>query len=117
ALLFDKSAALAIRACGGSIDSTRQDLEEFFENQLSQNMLKEGEMPQPTLGFQRVLQRAANHVRSSGGDLISGENVLVAIFSEEESYAVYYLSKQDITRFDLINYIAHRVAKPGYENV
>ena len=69
------------------------------------------EDPKPTAGFQRVLQRAAIHVQSSGREEVTGANVLVAMFSERESHAVYYLQAQDMTRFDAVNYISHGIAK------
>src|SRR3546814_9399583 len=73
------------------------------------------EDPKPTAGFQRVLQRAAIHVQSSGREEVTGANVIVAMFSERESHAVYFLQEQDMTRFDAVNYISHGVAKvPGF---
>ncbi|MCZ3074314.1 ATP-dependent Clp protease ATP-binding subunit ClpA, partial [Acinetobacter baumannii] len=71
---------------------------------------------QPTLGFQRVLQRAVYHVQSSGKKEVSGANVLVAIFGEKDSHAVYFLNQQDIARLDVVNYLAHGITKPGAED-
>lgn len=115
ALLHNEAAARAIRACGGSVEVTRRDLEEYFKEQFSSESLKPGQMPQPTLAFQRVIQRAAQHVRAAGKDKIRGDNLLVSIFSERESFAVYFLKKQEITRFDVINFISHGIVKPGVD--
>jgi ATP-dependent Clp protease ATP-binding subunit ClpA len=111
ALLQNDSASRALRACGASIEVTRSKLEEFFNETYKPVPIKPGQMPQPTVGFQRVIQRAAQHVRSSGKEKIKGENVLVAMFSERESHAVFILQQQNITRFDVINYISHGITK------
>lgn len=116
ALLFNDSAAKALRACGGSVEVTRQYLEKYFAENYPAEESKAGHMPQPTLAFQRVIQRAAQHVRAAGKDKIRGENLLVSIFSERESFAVYFLRKQNITRYDVINFISHGVIKPGAES-
>ena len=115
ALLHNDTAANTIVACGGSIDKTREQLEGYFAETLADSILKSGQIPQPTLAFHRVMQRAATHVRASGKDTIKGENVLVSIFSESESFAVYFLEQQDISRFDVINYVSHGVVKEGVE--
>ena len=115
ALLNNDTAIRALRACGGSIDSIRKSIEDFFGQNHPEDQLQAGQMPQPTLAFQRVIQRAAQHVRASGKEAIKGENLLVSIFSERESFAVYFLKKQEISRFDVINFISHGVAKPGFE--
>lgn len=111
ALLHNTTAREAIEACGGSIDRVRDDLEKFFEEHIDGNTLKQGQLPQPTVGFQRVIQRAAQHVQSSGNEKIQGSNVLVSIFSEKDSFAVFYLEKEKITRLDVIQYISHGVTK------
>jgi len=117
ALLYNESASKALRACGGKIDMTRQLIEEYFKDNFPAEPEKSGgQMPQPTLAFQRIIQRAAQHVRASGKDKIKGENMLVSIFSERESFAVHFLKKQNITRFDILNYISHGIVKPGVEN-
>lgn len=116
ALLQNDTATKALRACGGSLDFTRERLEEFFDEHIPAGTLKPGQMPQPTIGFQRVIQRAAQHVRAAGKDKIKGENLLVALFSERDSFAVYFLQQQHISRFDIINYISHGIAKPGDHN-
>ncbi len=111
ALLQNESAVKAIRACGGSIEVTRGKLEDFFSEHIPTGMLRAGQMPQPTVGFQRVIQRAAQHVRAAGKDRIRGENILISMFSERDSFAVYILQQQSITRFDIINYVSHGLAK------
>lgn len=111
ALLHNQTARDAIEACGGHIENVRRDLERFFEEHIEGNNLKEGQLPQPTVGFQRVIQRAAQHVQSSGKDKIQGSNVLVAIFSEKDSFAVFYLEKEKVTRLDVIQYISHGITK------
>ncbi len=116
ALLFNEAAIRALRACGGSVKQTREDIEEYFREQFPKDSLRPGSIPQPTIAFQRVIQRAAQHMRAAGKEAIDGDNLLVAIFSERESFAVYFLKKQNITRFDLINFIAHGVSKPGVED-
>jgi ATP-dependent Clp protease ATP-binding subunit ClpA len=116
ALLFNEAAIRALRACGGSVDVTRDDIEVYFREQFPKDSLRPGSIPQPTIAFQRVIQRAAQHMRAAGKEAIEGDNLLVAIFSERESFAVYFLKKQNITRFDLINFISHGVSKPGAED-
>ena len=115
ALLLNDAAAKALRACGGNIEVTRQYIEDYFVENYTSELLSAGQMPQSTLAFQRVIQRAAQHVRAAGKDQIGGDNLLVSIFSERESFAVYFLKKQNITRFDVLNYIAHGVAKSGVD--
>lgn len=112
ALLDNHSAIDVLNACGADIDVLRSDLGEFIES--TTPLLPEGDSDretQPTLGFQRVIQRAIFHVQSSGKNEVQGENVLVAIFSEQESQAVYFLRLQNISRIDLVNYISHGIAK------
>ena len=111
AILFDTSASEAVKACGGSIEFVRTDLEDFFKSHLQSHVLKPGQIPQPTVAFQRVIQRAAQHVRSSGKDKILAVNVLVAIYSEKDSFAAYFLQKQSIGRFDIVNFISHGITK------
>jgi len=115
ALLYNDAAIRAIRACGGNVDVTRKYIEEFFAENYPSDVLQPGQIPQPTIAFQRVIQRAAQHVRAAGKDKIGGDNLLVAIFSERESFAVYFLKKQNISRIDILNFIAHGVVKPGVE--
>ncbi len=111
ALLGNPSAVEVLRACGGNLEQLKQDVGIFLEEttpKLSEDDTRE---TQPTLGFQRVLQRAVFHVQSSDKTEVTGANVLVAIFSEQESQAVYFLNKLNITRLDVVNYISHGISK------
>ncbi len=108
-LLDDQETRRTLISCGGNIEQLKTSLSEFLDNEIP--IVSEDGEPQPGLGFQRVLQRAIMHVQSSGNKEVKGNNVLVAVFSEKESYAVYFLSLQDITRFDVVNYISHGIAK------
>ncbi len=111
ALLGNPSAVEVLRACGADMEQLKQDLIRFLDETtplLSQDDTRE---TQPTLGFQRVLQRAVFHVQSSDRNEVTGANVLVAIFSEQESQAVYFLNKLNITRLDVVNYISHGISK------
>ena len=113
-LADDSDAATVLRACGVDLDKLRQDLSEFLDKDLSGLATERAGDPKPTAGFQRVVQRAAIHVQSSGRDEVTGANVLVALFSERESHAVYFLQLQDMTRLDAVNFISHGIAKaPG----
>jgi ATP-dependent Clp protease ATP-binding subunit ClpA len=105
------SAVDALRACGVDISLLQADLEEFIEGSTPLLTSDDERETQPTLGFQRVLQRAVYHVQASGKGEVTGENILVAIFGEPESHAVYYLNRQDMSRLDLVNYISHGVHK------
>jgi ATP-dependent Clp protease ATP-binding subunit ClpA len=111
ALLQDKDASGAIVNCGGDIDRLRKALEEFFNGQL--DILPEGvdQEPQQTLGFHRILQRAVIHAQSAEKKEITGGNLLIAMFREPDSYAVYLLEEQGITRFDVVNYVSHGISK------
>ncbi len=113
-LADDSDAATVLRACGVDLDKLRQELTEFLDKDLSGLTTERASEPKPTAGFQRVVQRAAIHVQSSGRDEVTGANVLVALFSERESHAVYFLQLQDMTRLDAVNFISHGIAKaPG----
>lgn len=116
ALLHNTKTKDVIESCGGSVDAIRGDLESFFREHIQGPALKEGQLPQPTIGFQRVIQRAAQQVQAAGKEKIQGANVLVSIFSERESFAVYYLKKQSINRLDVLQFISHGVAKPEGDN-
>ncbi len=110
--LLDNTAAIAVlKACGSDIDKLRKELAAFLEE--TTPLLPDGSDReiQPTLGFQRVLQRAVFQVQSSGKKEVTGANVLAAIFSEQESQAVYFLNKQQVSRLDVVNYIAHGISK------
>lgn len=112
ALLDNPAASDALKSCGANLERLRQDLAAFIDS--TTPLIPEGDLDrdtQPTLGFQRVLQRAVFHVQSSGKSEVSGANVLVAIFSEQESQAVYLLKKIDISRLDIVNFISHGVSK------
>ncbi|MFM2483914.1 ATP-dependent Clp protease ATP-binding subunit ClpA [Celerinatantimonas yamalensis] len=112
ALLDNGAAKEALEACGANVSQLRDDLNNFIEQTTPVISSSDAEREtQPTLGFQRVLQRAVFHVQSSGSQEVSGANVLVAIFSEQESQAVYFLKKSDINRLDVVNYISHGVRK------
>lgn len=112
ALLDNPSAGEALKSCGANIERLRTELSNFIDS--TTPLIPDGDLDrdtQPTLGFQRVLQRAVFHVQSSGKSEVSGANVLVAIFSEQESQAVFLLKKIDINRLDIVNYISHGVIK------
>ena len=114
ALADDSDAATVLRACGVDLDKLRADLTEFLDKDLSGLASERPGEPKPTAAFQRVVQRAAIHVQSSGRDEVTGANVLVAMFSERETHAVYFLQLQDMTRLDAVNFISHGIAKaPG----
>ncbi len=114
ALTEDQDAMAVLRSCGISLTDLREQLEQYLDHELGYLAAPEGEEAKPTTAFQRVLQRAAIHVQSSGREEVTGANVLVALFSERESHAVYFLQEQDMTRFDAVNYISHGIAKvPG----
>jgi ATP-dependent Clp protease ATP-binding subunit ClpA len=112
ALIDNDSAATVLRSCGADLANLRKELIEFVDS--TTPLIPENDSDretQPTLGFQRVLQRAVFHVQSSGKQEVTGANVLVAIFSEQESQAVYYLKQQSIARIDIVNYITHGIHK------
>jgi ATP-dependent Clp protease ATP-binding subunit ClpA len=114
ALAEDQDAIAVLRACDVDLDKIREDLSNYLDNDLDYLVSESMSDPRPTEGFNRALQRAMIHVQSSGREEVTGANVLVAIFSERESHAVYFLQEQDMTRFDAVNYISHGIAKvPG----
>jgi len=114
ALADDTDAATVLRACGVDAEKLKRDLAEFLDKDLAGLVSDRAGDAKPTAGFQRVVQRAAIHVQSSGRDEVTGANVLVALFSERESHAVYFLQLQDMTRLDAVNFISHGIAKaPG----
>ena len=113
ALTEDQDAVAVMRACGVDVARLREDLLAYIDNELAGLVLDQPEDAKPTAGFQRVLQRAAIHVQSSGREEVTGANVLVALFSERESNAVYFLQEQEMTRLDAVNYISHGIAKVG----
>ncbi|MDR9436079.1 MAG: AAA family ATPase, partial [Thiohalophilus sp.] len=111
ALLDNPSAIEVLKACGANIEALRQDLNKFLSETTPLLPPHDDRETQPTLGFQRVLQRAVFHVQSSGKQEVSGANVLVAIFSEQESQAVYFLKKQDVSRLEVVNFLSHGISK------
>ncbi len=112
ALIEEPDAARVMQACSVDLEDLRKTLTEFIDDDLSTLVTDiEGSEAVPTAAFQRVIQRAAIHVQSSGRSEVTGANVLVAIFAERESNAAYFLQEQDMTRYDAVNYIAHGVAK------
>ncbi len=114
ALTEDQDAVSVLRACGVDLDKLKEDLLGYIDNDLSNLVGYQHEEAKPTAGFQRVVQRAVIHVQSSGRQEVTGANVLVALFSERESHAVFFLQEQEMSRFDAVNYISHGIAKtPG----
>ena len=111
ALTHDQDAMAVLRSCGIALPDLREQLEQYLDSELTYLIDKNIEESKPTTAFQRVLQRAAIHVQSSGREEVTGANVLVALFSERESHAVFFLQEQDMTRFDAVNYISHGIAK------
>ena len=110
-LTEDQEAAGVMRACNVNLEQLRKDLDEFITDELDDLVMDGFVEARPTLSFQRVVQRALINVESSGREEVTGANVLVAIFSERESHAAYFLQKQEMTRLDAISYISHGVAK------
>ena len=115
-LLDNPTAAEVLRACGAQLDSLKRDLQQFIRNNTPILRADDPRDTQPTLGFQRVLQRAVLHVQSSGHREVTGANVLVALFGEQESQAVYLLKQQEINRLDVVNYISHGISKVADES-
>lgn len=111
ALLDNPTAVTVLRACGGDVDRLRKDLNGFLAETTPLLPMQDARDTQPTLGFQRVLQRSVLHVQSSGKKEVTGANVLVAVFGEQDSQAVYFLKKQSISRLDVVNYISHGISK------
>ena len=115
ALLDNPSAETVLKACNADFPRLRGELEQAIGNSVARLADDDGRDTQPTLGFQRVLQRAVYHVQSSGKKEVAGANVLVAIFGEKDSHAVYFLNQQDVNRLDVVNYLSHGIARqePG----
>jgi len=111
ALTEDQDALAVLRACGVDTERLRRELNEYIENELTNLTTGHIDDAKPTASFQRVLQRAAIHVQSSGREQVTGANVLVAMFAERESHAVYFLQEQEMSRLDAVNYISHGIAK------
>ncbi|MEJ2535061.1 MAG: ATP-dependent Clp protease ATP-binding subunit ClpA [Gammaproteobacteria bacterium] len=115
ALLDNAAAAAVLRACDADIERLRKEVQQVISETVPELPDEENRDTQPTIGFQRVLQRALYHVQSSGKQEVTGSNVLVALFSEKDSYATYLLNKNDVSRLDVVNYISHGIAKLDQE--
>jgi ATP-dependent Clp protease ATP-binding subunit ClpA len=113
ALTDNPSASGVLRACGVDVEELRHELERFIDENTPLLPPNDSRDTQPTLGFQRVLQRAVFHVQSSGKKEVSGANVLVAIFGEQDSHAVFLLNQRDVSRLDVVNYLSHGISKVG----
>ncbi len=111
ALADDPEASGVMRACNVDLTQLKRGLTTYVDTELKSLIVEDGEDAKPTAGFQRVIQRAVIHVQSSGRDEVTGANVLVAVFSERESHAAYFLQEQEMTRYDAVNFIAHGIAK------
>jgi ATP-dependent Clp protease ATP-binding subunit ClpA len=113
ALVDDEHASKVMSACGVDLAEIKNTVAHYLDTELEALKVDQATDPSPTSGFQRVVQRAILHVQSSGRDEVTGANVLVALFSERESYAVYFLQQQDMSRLDAVSYISHGVGKGG----
>jgi hypothetical protein len=112
-LIDDIDAAAVMRACRVDLARLKQSLTSHIDAEPGAGAAFDGEDPAPTAGFQRVIQRAVVHVQTAGRDEVTGANVLVAIFSERESHAAYFLREQNMSRFDAVNFIAHGIRTDG----
>jgi ATP-dependent Clp protease ATP-binding subunit ClpA len=113
ALIDDVDAAQVMTACGVDLGELSEAVKQYLDQEYQSLKTREKAEPAPTAGFQRVIQRAILHVQSSGKDTVTGANVLVALFSERDSYAVYFLQQQDMSRLDAVSYISHGIGKGG----
>src|SRR5579872_1918439 len=114
ALMDDTDASQVMKACNVDMDALRKSVQKYIDEELVTLVIEDGEEAKPTTGFQRVVQRAVLHVQNSGRDEVTGANVLVALFTERESHAVYFLHEQNMNRLDAVSYISHGIAKrPG----
>src|SRR5687768_10074629 len=113
ALVDDPEAAEVLTACGVDLSELSSVVRQYLDQEYQSLKTEDEADPQPTAGFQRVIQRAILHVQSSGKDTVTGANVLVALFSERDSYAVYFLQQQDMSRLDAVSYISHGIGKGG----
>ena len=111
ALLDNAAAVKVLRACGADVEELQHELVRFIEDNSPRLADDDERETQPTLGFQRIFQRAVQHVQSSGKKEVSGANILVAIFGERESHAAFFLNRQNVARLDVVNYIAHGITK------
>ena len=113
ALIDDEDAAQVMTSCGVNLAELTEVVKTYLDQEYQSLKTDEESDPQPTAGFQRVIQRAILHVQSSGKDTVTGANVLVALFSERDSYAVYFLQQQDMSRLDAVSFISHGIGKGG----
>ncbi|MXP26501.1 ATP-dependent Clp protease ATP-binding subunit ClpA [Altererythrobacter indicus] len=113
ALVSDADASEVMTACGVDLEELGGVVKQYLDQEYQSLKTEDGADPQPTAGFQRVIQRAILHVQSSGKDTVTGGNVLVALFSERDSYAVYFLQQQDMSRLDAVSFISHGIGKGG----
>src|SRR5689334_22025829 len=113
ALIDDPDAAQVMTACGVDLGDLGDVVRQYLDQEYQSLKTEDKGDPAPTAGFQRVIQRAILHVQSSGKDTVTGANVLVALFSERDSYAVYFLQQQDMSRLDAVSYISHGIGKGG----
>src|SRR5208282_2288591 len=113
AMLHDATASNILRHCGADLARLRKRLAKYLDDKIERMPGTSQVSPRYALGVQRVLQRAATHVQSAGRQEINGGNVLVAMFAEPDSYAVYFLQEEEVTRFDVVNFISHGVSKAG----
>ena len=114
ALMDDADASQVMKACNVDMDALKKSVQKYIEEDLATLVLDDSEEAKPTTGFQRVVQRAVLHVQNSGRDEVTGANVMVALFTERESHAVYFLQEQNMNRLDALSYISHGIAKrPG----
>ncbi len=113
ALIDDADAAEVMTACGVDLGELAEVVKQYLDQEYQSLKTEDETDPQPTAGFQRVIQRAILHVQSSGKDTVTGANVLVALFSERDSYAVYFLQQQDMSRLDAVSFISHGIGKGG----
>jgi len=111
ALMDDADASQVVKACNVDMDALKKSVQKYINEDLSTLVLDDSEEAKPTTGFQRVVQRAVLHVQNSGRDEVTGANVLVALFTERESHAVYFLQEQNMNRLDAVSYISHGIAK------
>src|SRR6202789_1281981 len=110
----DADAGQVMKACNVDTDALRRAVQKYVDDELVTLVIEDGGEAKPTTGFQRVVQRAVLHVQNSGRDEVTGANVLVALFTERESHAVYFLHEQNMNRLDAVSYISHGIAKrPG----
>ena len=113
ALIDDPDAAQVMQACGVELAELGEVVRQYLDQEYQSLKTEEKGDPAPTAGFQRVIQRAILHVQSSGKDTVTGANVLVALFSERDSYAVYFLQQQDMSSLDAVSFISHGIGKGG----